>query len=227
MTSTRPLVALISATPAAISPATSGLTRQFPEATAWNILDDRLLKDADAQGGVTPPLEERMGRLIEHALLEGADAVLLTCSLYGPVARAHVGSGAPVIAADDAAFDTVISGGFPRVLMLASFDAALEDGRRRFVQAAADAGTSPEVTGTVAAGAFDAALTGDDETVLAALDEACRPFVGQVDVVLLAQYSLASVAEQLSQRLGVPVVAGPDSAARALRSRIAPEGAQP
>ena len=43
--------------------------------------------DADAAGGLTPALRDRMSTLIRYAVDGGADAVLLSCSMYGPVAR--------------------------------------------------------------------------------------------------------------------------------------------
>jgi phosphohistidine swiveling domain-containing protein len=216
-----PLIALVSATAAAIAPATRALSAEFPEASVWNILDDRLQTDATARGGVTPQLAQRVTRLIDHALAEGADGVLLTCSMYGPAADAFVASHVHVLAADDAAFDEAVGGGFQRILVVASFDAALRDTEARFAAAVARAGADLAVSGTVAAAAFDAAQAADDIVLLAALEDACRPFAGQVDAVLLAQYSLAPAAAALSEALGIPVISGPASAAKLLRSRIA------
>ena len=71
-------IALISATPLAIAPAMAAVTEAFPDATVWNLLDDRLLADAQQAGGITPGLAARMDQLIELALAGGADGVLLT-----------------------------------------------------------------------------------------------------------------------------------------------------
>ena len=48
---TEPRIALISATPLAIAPATAAITAALPAATVWNLLDDRLLADAQTEGG--------------------------------------------------------------------------------------------------------------------------------------------------------------------------------
>ncbi|WP_232666779.1 aspartate/glutamate racemase family protein [Pseudonocardia sp. TRM90224] len=213
-------IALISATPAAIGPATAGLGREFPDATVWNILDDRLLADANAAGGLTPPLAARMGRLIEHALAEGADGVLLTCSLYGSVAQS-TSAAVPVLAPDEAAFAAAIDGGYSRVLVVASVRSALDDSVRRFGAACAERGSSTQVLGIAVPAAFDATTAGDEEALLTALVAACREFLRPFDAVLLAQYSLAPVASRLADALFVPVVSGPDSAARTLRGLVA------
>lgn len=88
MTTTRhALIALIETTTAATPPAIEAFDAEFPEATLWNVLDDRLIVEALEAGGLTAPLTERMSRLISYALDAGADGVLLTCSMYGPVAH--------------------------------------------------------------------------------------------------------------------------------------------
>ncbi|EPH41135.1 hypothetical protein ABT390_34955 [Streptomyces aurantiacus] len=199
----RPRVALISATPAAIGPAVAGLADAFPDAEPWNLLDDALLTDADARGGLTPGLAERMRRLIAYAVEGGARGVLLTCSLYGPVVEgADADVGVPVLAADSAAFAAALAGGHRRVLVLASFEAALSDSLERFRAAARAAGSSVEAVGRVIA-------PGD-----------VPPDPGDADGVLLAQYSLAPHADALSAALGLPVHAGPLAAARVLRAAV-------
>lgn len=227
----RPRIALISATPAAIGPAVAGLADAFPEAEPWNLLDDTLLPDAEAQGGLTPALADRMRRLIAYAVEGGAQGVLLTCSLYGPVAESlhglvadslhgavadsrhghsdslygpapeRAGVPVPVLAADSAVFAAALAGGHRRVLVLASFAGALDDSLERFRAAARSADSPVEAVGRV--------ITPGD-----------RPDPGGADGVLLAQYSLAPHAEDLAAALGLPVHTGPHSAARALRIAV-------
>ncbi|MDJ1134853.1 hypothetical protein [Streptomyces iconiensis] len=200
-----PRIALISATPAAIGPAVAGLAAEFPAARPWNLLDDTLLADAAARGGVVPELATRMRRLIAYAVAGGARGVLLTCSLYGPLVT-RVRARVPVLAPDTAAFEAALSGGHRRVLVLASFEAALEDSLARFTAAARAAGAATEAVGAVATGPpLDAA----------------RAYADEVDAVLLAQYSLAPHTEELAAGLGLPVHSGPQAAARALKSALA------
>lgn len=213
-----PLIAVISATPAAIGPAAAGLKEGFPGATVWNILDDRLLVEADDAGGVDARLRDCMIRLIEHAKAEGATGILLTCSMYGSVAREFDGAGVPVLGSDDAVFAAVIDGGFRSVLVVASFESALVDAVERF--GAFAAGASPHIESTVPDGAFAATNAGDSAALIDALIAGCQPFVGAVDAVLLAQYSLAPATEPLSAALGIPVLSGPLRAATLLRSRV-------
>lgn len=227
MTSTNPVIALVSAVPAAIAPATNAFAGEYPEASVWNILDDRLLVDADVRGGVTAELDERMARLIRHAAIEGADGILLTCSIYGSVAhRLAAEIGVPLMAPDDALFAAVADGGFASVLLLSPAAGPLEDSSERLTEHLRGAGVSTTVAGTAVDGAADAARSGDLDRLVGLLESAYRARAGSVDAVVLGQYSLSPAAEELSVRIGIPVLAGPGRAARALRSLIEQRGGQ-
>ena len=78
----RPLVAVIHATWTASPPIVDAFEREYPEARLWQLLDDRLMADAIEEGTVTPELRDRLRRLVGHATAGGADAILLTCSMY-------------------------------------------------------------------------------------------------------------------------------------------------
>ena len=214
-----PRVALISATPAAIAPATSELTTALPGVEVWNLLDDRLLSDANVAGGLTPKLDERMRRLIDHAIDGGADGILLTCSLYGPVAM-RTSALIPVLAPDQAAFDDLVAGGYAAVLVVASFEAALADSVSRLERALRDAGVETVITGVVADAAFPLARGAASDELDEVLMDACRPHLAGIDAIFLAQYSLAPAATALAAATGARVVSGPASAARLLRKRL-------
>ncbi|MGV9881123.1 aspartate/glutamate racemase family protein [Streptomyces sp. NPDC003006] len=214
-----PRIALISATPAAVAPAVAGLAEEFPAAEPWNLLDDRLLTDAPAEGPLPPALRDRMRWLIGYALDGGADGVLLTCSLYGPVTE-EVEARVPLLAPDAAAFTRALSSGFGRVLVLASFEAAMRDSVARFSAAVTAAGSATEPVGVVAPDACDAARGNDTAALADVLRNACLAYAAGADAVLLAQYSLAPAAAPLSAALGLPVVSGPQAAAMCLRTTL-------
>ncbi|MGO4247588.1 aspartate/glutamate racemase family protein [Paenarthrobacter sp. RAF54_2] len=210
-----PKIALISAVPASIPPAQSALRESFPDVVVWNILDDRLLSDAEDRGGLDDDLCLRMNRLIEHALREHAAAVLLTCSLYGPVAQA-THSDVPVLAPDEAAFADIAAADYGSVLVIASFDGARDDSVERLQQTLRTTGKNTRVTGLTVPSAMAATKAGDHEALVTALIDACLLRPGDVEAVFLAQYSLAPAGARLQEALGVPVISGPKSSAVAL-----------
>lgn len=219
MTTKKPLVALISATPLAIPPAEAAMADAFGDVDVWNLLDDRLMTEAALRGRLTPDLASRMEALIDFAIGQGADAALLTCSLYGSVADNFVAP-IPVLAPDRAVFDDVIGSAYGRVLVVASFEEALTDSTRRLAEDAAASGRSIEVIGVAATAALTSAKSGDTQALVDDLAEAIEPVSAGIDAVVLAQYSLAPAREELERRLGIPVLSGPASAAARLRDAL-------
>ncbi|HZK79075.1 MAG TPA: aspartate/glutamate racemase family protein [Gemmatimonadaceae bacterium] len=219
-------IALISATPAAIDPASKALRAEIPEVSIWNILDDTLLTDANYKGGLTPQLVARMQRLISHARAEGAAAILLTCSMYGAVAQDEF-QDIPILAPDQAAFDELAVSDFGTVLVVASLESSLADSLERLTVSLEDAGSRSRLVGVFASDAMEATETGDVGELVSALATACRAAIGNADAIFLAQYSLAPAAVGLASALQLPVISGPRSAAtrlgKALRSPSAME----
>ena len=221
MSDRAPMVALISATSAAIHPAEAAFRRTFPSAVLWNLLDDRLLTEADQRGGLDAELYDRMGRLIDHAIASGAAGALLTCSMYAPVAHAYSTGPTPVLASDDAAFERVAELAPPCVLVVGSLPSSLQDSCNRLRAALESRGISVEVTGVVAKGAFEAAIAGDTERIVESIQTAIEAHGGTDNApVFLAQYSLAPAAGAVADRLSVEVITGPDSSADLLRGRL-------
>ena len=217
---TEPLIALISGTSAAIAPAASALQSAVPGVVVWNILDDRLLKEASARGGLTPELDLRMQRLIDHAVREGADAVLLTCSMYGTVAT-EADASIPVLAADESVFAETLGRDFDSVLVVATLEASRADTIARLEQLAEVVENAPTLHSTVPAGSFDA--TGDPDALLTSVVAGVREVDAKFDAVMLAQYSLAPIAADLQREIGMPVLAGPQAAAADLLGRLTRE----
>jgi hypothetical protein len=207
-----PTVAMVHATPAAMAPAVTAFGERFPEAGLWHLLDDRLVSDAERAGGLVPPLRRRMLSLIGHAVAGGADGVLLTCSMYGPVARlASPLWDRPVAGSDEAMYERVAVERPARVAVLGSLETAVADsaGRLRQVLQVPSAGT--EVVGVLCPGAAAAATAGDGAALLASLRSAAKPLAGEVDLFLLGQYSLTPPAPSCRRRWRSPSGARPMS----------------
>lgn len=220
----RPLIAFVGATQAAVPPAAAAFAEHFPEAELWNVIDDRLIVDAVAAGGVTPDLGDRMARLIGYALEGGARGVLLTCSLYGPVAHRLVQNAAvPVHAADDAAFEHAVASGYSRLLLISSLADALKDAHARFTAFARERHSNAAVVPVLAEAAFGPASRGDTEAASAALAQAVATAQlegAPADAILLAQYSLSPAASRLERMTGLPVIAGAPLAAARMRAEV-------
>lgn len=218
-----PRVALIHATPDSMQPAWSAFAEEFPEAELWNVLDDRLVVEADEAGGLTPVLRARMRSLLEYVNDAGADAIQLTCSMYGP-ATADLGEGwgIPVVASDQAMYEAVADAGYEKVALVGSLASAVRDSNRRLNAALTERGAAdPEVVEVVSRDVREALRRGDHSSLRDALGEAARSVSHTVDAVLVAQYSVAGgLTPDLHDEAGIPVLDPPHLAARALRTRL-------
>ncbi|WP_146069265.1 hypothetical protein [Arthrobacter sp. ZGTC412] len=216
----RPLVALISANPVVIAPAKTAFEEEFPEARLWNILDDRLQDDADHRG-VTGSLAQRLHRLIEHAVLEGAEAILLTCPVYTTALRSYTDRcPVPLLDPDETALQNVFNAAPGTVLVLASARQPLTVAVNRLINETAERGVPIEIRGAVVKDAQAPAVNGDTDGLSKALLTAVQKQPVAPEAILLAQYSLGPATNVLEAATGIPVYSGPLNSAAALRRTI-------
>ena len=209
-------IALIHALAHSVEPINTALARDWPEAQRMNLLDDSLSADLATHGrGLDAAMHERFARLAQYAVDCGSQAILFTCSAFGPcieaVARQH--APLPVLKPNEAMVaDAVALGG--TVGLVASFGPTLASMPPEFPP-----GTRLHTA--LAEGAL-AALNGGDGARHDALvaDAALRLKDQGAQVIALAQFSLARARDAVAARTGLPVLTTVDSAVRALRGRI-------
>jgi Asp/Glu/hydantoin racemase len=214
-------VAVIQTMPTTIAPVTAALAERFPEARPWHLMDGRLLEDAEAAGGLTPPLARRMLRLVEHAVEGGADAVLIGCSIYAPVAETARGLWTvPVMASDEAMHRRVADDAGRRVVLLGSFATAVADAAARLRETLRARGVGTDLVEVTAAGAFAAAASGDRGALAESLVSAASAEAGDADAFVLCQYSLTQAYDALEAAIDAPVHSPLHLAADALRELL-------
>src|SRR5258705_1446091 len=86
-------ITLIHALKHSIVPIEASFARLWPDARLMNLLDDSLSADLARDGGLSDAMTERFLALGRYGAGTGSDAILFTCSAFGPcieaVARAH------------------------------------------------------------------------------------------------------------------------------------------
>ena len=86
-------ITLVHALKHSIVPIEASFEKLWPEARLMNLLDDSLSADLAREGKLTEAMTERFLALGRYAAGTGSDAILFTCSAFGPcieaVARAH------------------------------------------------------------------------------------------------------------------------------------------
>lgn len=205
-------------TSATLVPLFQQLTKEYlNNVDTFNIVDDSLIKDVIKQGKLIPNTAARVVNHIKAAEEAGADVILVTCSSIGrAIETAATLSNVPVIRVDQAMADEAVQIG-NRIGVIATLPTTLEPTSDLVKRRAQNAGKNVEITSKLCNGAFEALMSGDaakhDEMVASALKE----LMETVDVIVLAQASMARVVDGLSaDEKKVPILASPAIAMKKL-----------
>jgi len=205
-------------TSATLVPVFQQLCNQYlPGVNVFNIVDDSLVKNIIARGSLTPAIAKRVADYVASAEDSGADHILVTCSSIGAAVEAAAETAhVPVLRVDQPMADLAVRTG-KRIGVIATLKTTLEPTSDLVIRRAALAGKQIELVSKVCEGAFDALMSGNaalhDELVTKALKE----LSSQVDVILLAQASMARVVDGLSEEdKTVPIIASPPNAIKYL-----------
>ena len=216
-------MALIHAVMPAIAPMREAVATRLPHARVLNLLDEGLLSEVERRGGLTPECVERLATQIGLAIEAGATGVLLTCTAYSNVVPQMQSRFAPlpVLAVDQVMVETAVDQA-SRIGVLATVPAGLEQQTQMLERAARGRGKAVTIIGSLHPEAMTALQRGDGETHDRILREAFPALAAQVELVLLAQASMARAAAGLPQSR-VPILTSPRLAVARLAERL--EGA--
>ena len=185
----------------------------LPGVKRMHVLDEPLLERVRQRGRLAPEDSERMLAHVTLAQQAGADAVLVTCSTVSPCVddvRPHVGI--PVVKIDEAMVEQAVEAG-TRIGVVATNATTLEPTRRMLQLQAERTGKSVQVQLVMVEGALPALLSGDGATHDRMVKAAVLGLMPQVDVVVLAQATMARVLDVLPpQDRQVPVLSSPHAA---------------
>jgi Asp/Glu/hydantoin racemase len=174
-------------------------------ASVANIVDDSLLRDVRAAGGVTPAVARRLVQYFMIARDMGADAILNTCSSVGevvPAARALLDI--PIVRIDEP-MARLAAESTTRIGVLATLPTTLGPTVRLVREQAALLGKEVSVAEDLAPGAFDALGGGAAEEHDRLVLEGAFRLRDQADALVLAQASMARMADRLREATGLVV----------------------
>ncbi len=215
-----PRIALIHATPVAIEPICNTFKRLWPQAQVSNLLDDSLARDLAAAGKLEQKMIDRFCTLARYTESGGADAILFTCSAFGPaIEAARAAVRIPVLKPNEAMMEEAIATG-PRIALLATFEPSLPAMRAELEQLAAACKTRVEISVRAIPAALAALEAGDGAGHDAEIASAAAEF-NECDALLLCQFSMASAAERIPARRGRSVFTSPYSAVARLKQLLA------
>jgi len=210
-------ITLIHALKHSIVPIEASFARLWPDASLMNLLDDSLSADVARDGRLTSAMTDRFLGLGRYAVSTGADAILFTCSAFGPcieaVAREH--APVPVLKPNQAMIEQAVARGH-RIGLLSTFPPTLQSMPSEFP-------STVQVVPKLADGALAALDRGDRAEHDRLVAQASRD-LRDCDLIALAQYSMAPAAALVAEASGRPVVTTPDSAVAKLKQLLAVRG---
>lgn len=193
-----------------VEPMIRDLFRELiPDVKVVDFVDSDVLATVQREGTVSPSSVRRMCHLAEAAEDAGVDLIFSACSSLGPsmdVARrlVHV----PVVKIDDA-MAREAAGKATRIGVLATVPSTLGPTSDLVRAHAAELGRSVTILEHLCEGAFDILMSGNKERHDAMVVEGARELAREVELIVLAQASMARLAPRLADETGIEVLSSP------------------
>jgi aspartate/glutamate racemase len=179
-----------------------------PDAERFHLVDESLLGVTRRVGRLTPATSRRVLATVGSAVEAGAELVVVTCSSIGAaVEAAQPFVDVPVLRIDQAMADAAVQAG-DTVGVLATLPTTLGPTSELVAARATAAGRDVRVVSRLCDGAFDALARGDRDRHDAFVREGLEDLARESDIVVLAQASMARVAEAVED-IDVPVLSSP------------------
>lgn len=201
----------------------TGLSKELlpDDAEIFHIADEILLKTVLAQGGLSPFIYRRVAENVVAAEEAGANLVQLTCSSISPctdIAQRMVNI--PVLKIDEPMVDRAISLG-SRIGIAATAPTTLKPTTELVYERARFCGKEVSVDSVLCTGAYAALFSGDLQTHDRIVRQHLADLMAHNDVVILAQASMARVADKIpSAEQAAPILSSPRLAMERAREVI-------
>lgn len=195
----------------------------LPSIDRFHLSDDSLIKDVIANNYLSPRTARRVVNHVIAAEEAGATCVLVTCSSIGPaVELAQNLVDVPVHRVDQAMANLAVTLG-TKIQVIATLPTTLEPTRDLIARQAAIHGKKTVINAHLCEGAFALLMEGQTSRHDHIVKEAILAATRQVDVIVLAQASMARVSDTLrpDDRL-VPILSSPELAVRELAKTLQP-----
>lgn len=199
-------------TVAGLIPVFDALAKQhLPNWPAFNMLDESLLQLTIRQGSLSKLTMRRLTGMVWSAVDAGAQAIVVTCSSLGAaVDGARPLCPVPLFRIDEGVAIAAVGHG-RRIGVLATLATTLEPTSDMIKRTAAHLGRDCTLVAEIAEGAFDRLRLGDTQGHDQAVVQSLRDLAQRVDVIVLAQASMARAVASITGELdALPVLTSPE-----------------
>ena len=187
--------------------------RIMPDVRILHFVDESTIKNTIAAGHLQKSTMRQVIRLVDSAFDAGCDVAMVTCSSIGrAVDMAAELYDQPVLRVDRPMAEEAIETG-RRIGVVATLPTTLAPTADLIRRVATERGAEIELVEHLCEGAFEAVMSGDGATHDRIVGEALTDALKNVDVIVLAQASMARVVAALpAGSVAAPVLASPELA---------------
>lgn len=194
---------------AMVEPITALFKEHLPDVKLNHIVDDSLIQEVIEFNKVTPAVAKRLVSCYHIAVDAGADIIFNTCSSIGEIAiLARKMVSVPIIKIDDVMAAKAVESA-TRIGVLATLPTTLAPTANLLRIMAEERNKKIEIIEGLAKGAFQAVMGGDRETHDNLILKASEKISGNIDLIVLAQGSMARMEAKLKDITGKTILSSP------------------
>jgi len=192
--------------------------QELPGWTMFNMLDESLLRGTIRESCLSKQTMRRLAGMVWSAVDAGAGAIVVTCSSLGPaVDAARALCPVPLFRIDEG-MAIAATGIGRRIGVLATLSTTLDPTSDLIRRTATRLERDCTITSVVSQGAFEKLGLGDMDGHDRMVAQSLRELAPEVDVIVLAQASMARVLPLVRDAIGsLPVLTSPELGMQHLR----------
>ncbi len=204
---------------ALVGPGREAFQKILPDVEVISILDDSIISEVIANNGMTHKVLQRMYRLCESAVEQGADVILETCSSIGDsIDILQPFFSVPIVRIDQPMIENALAQG-GTIGVLATVATTLKPTCDLAEKLANEQGKHVQIQRGLAEGAFEAITQGDMATHDALILQQAKS-MKDCDLFLLAQGSMARMDKTLEKETGKPIFTSLERGIESLRAYL-------
>ncbi len=192
----------------------------LPQAKIFNLVDDSLLPEVIREGKVTKKIMKRVCGYITTAEEIGANAVLSVCTTMSDavdIAKSLVNI--PLVKIDEPMVEKALTLG-EKIGLIATFLPTLDPSGRFIMKKAEELKKKVILKKVLCPGAFDAIMRGEEEKHDSIVATEVKRIQEEVDVIILAQGSMARLEPKLRKEISIPILTSPRMAVQRIKELL-------
>ena len=185
------------------------LQENLPNTENFHVVDESIIQQLLKEGHLTPKIVRRIATHIMLANDAGADLILFTCSSTSPAVDTIKSLvDIPILKVDEPLAERAVSLG-EKIGVVTTAKTTLEPSVNLIEASAARQGKKVQVQAELETKAFEARLSGNIAEHDRLVKDAIRNLARKNNVIVLAQASMAHLADEMKDHLDVPILASP------------------